>query len=244
MTQLVANMISTMHSLLPYFMMLNVCIFSQLYASIDMSQILSANLSNQMGEAEKKIVVITNQIRKEFLQKGSSIGPGRQEFCSISFEDNYCRHKATEVQQIEKNTIVRTLSWGFVDEDLEDNSTFDTVTADKVTFNHHLCLEVHFKDMSEIKNASPIFANKTVILCALTRNGSELIDLELVSHDELHAKNMEGSSGWKCINPHNDLNNGGSAFGYTQSNGRLNKTKITGTDYLDNCLRDPINIVE
>lgn len=215
---------------------------SKSLAFIDMNEVLTIRLSNQLEEADNKIVLLTESIKKEFLQKGTELVPGKYEFCSTVEDDGYCKNKTDEVQLMEKSTIIRSMAWGFVDESLVDAelSWFDKVGFEYTTFNQHLCIEIHFKDNKQIAEASPIFTNKTIAFCAFNRDGKELIDLRLVSGDEMHAKIVDGPEGWKCINPHNSLGNGGSGLGYSLNNGVITKTKLIGRSYLSNCLRDEI----
>ena len=106
-------------------------------------------------------------------------------------------------------------------------------------FNKHLCLEVLFKNSSEIKFAKPFYMGKTVVLCAEAADGSGLINIDNVDVEtndggstvQVHI--ADGKAGWRCFNPDEDLGNGDQAFGYDSDGSRILEN-IDGI--LNNCI--------
>ena len=209
-----------------------------LHASIDINQQILDDAGAQLTGAENEIVARLNLIKSDLLANHDHVAYGLSEYCSITDQDPACSNKETATQITEQGIIIDKIAWGFVlngDEsntDYEDiinksptniyNAPFTYASPTMPVLKNHLCVEVQFKDASEIDFALPFYAGKTVILCAVSStDDSSLVDIDYVDSDpmdgygdENHAIIPSGAAGWRCYNPHNDLGNGGAGFGF------------------------------
>lgn len=181
-----------------------------------------------------------------------------------AWPDPSCDEKSLQTRVDEAALPVHYIAYGWVlegDEAPGDDynsiygyaagtDAFQVINSTSETFNDHLCVEIHFKDTSQYKDISLSLNNKTVVICARSADTTaELIDIDMVDSDPSdgakisHNTIAPGRSGWACFNPHNSLNNGGQAMGYTMINGKAYRLIPGINNLFSNCFpaRDTVN---
>ena len=139
-----------------------------------------------------------------------------------------------------------------LDADNEDTGVtcqFSTISyAEHAVFQDKLCLEVHFKDTTQMQYSNPIFTNKSFVLCAMVADGGELINLGCVDdRSGSGADIVDGKSCndhlnvglWQCFNPRDEFNNGGQAFG---ENLDTSDGKVKGLPLSDTLLKHCVTV--
>jgi hypothetical protein len=213
-----------------------------------------------VGENELKIAL---QYISVALDKDSNhLEPYEKNYCNNDFlncEAGGVVYDATTASSMgsvlsseQGSVIIQKIVGGWVGHPTAANQpAFDFIDlsrADHTTvFDNHLCVEVHFKDSTEISNSLPLWAGKTVVLCGLAPGG-ELIDIDMVDSDTSNGgdtshKTLPVAKGsWKCFNPHNDFcNNGitGCPSGTTLGTGAADGGAGFGYDTNDDDPTDP-----
>ncbi|MBF12812.1 MAG: hypothetical protein CMF46_00360 [Legionellales bacterium] len=228
----------------------------------EQSQGLAKAQLSSVGSLPAKI----DAIGLEFSASKEALRYGRYEYCSSKYRtdsdtptapwpDSACDGKSTSTRIEESAVPVKYIAWGFVLEGDEADKTyndiygispgtnaFTLINNNSGTFGDHLCIEVHFKDTSQLKNVSLSLNNKTIVLCANSSDAStELVDIDMIDSDNdglnnpTHSVIPSGPSGWRCYNPHNSLGNGGLGMGYIELNGNPFKLISSVGNIFDNC---------
>lgn len=206
------------------------CWSSVSIAGTDTTQAIADEINAQMTTANMEIAQAAGILKDQLLEHLDALPGVYKGYCKIGGADCSATDQTTNDVEM-KDVIIDFYTGGWVIDqghtstnlavtaDLKENFQLVESDSEKIVFKKHLCLEVKFKDSSQIDFAKPFYAGKTVVLCALTAEDSTLIDLDDVDDDmnittTAHVKIADGLAGWRCFNPHNNLNNGGQALGY------------------------------
>jgi len=222
-------------------------------AQIDIDATLKTEINAQIKQANQEIENALLELSKQ-LNRDLDAAPGlEKKYCKIGADGNdhaQCGSDDTVNAQEKKDVVIDYMTGGWVvsqghnssnlvptDEKLENFQLVNTDSG-KLVFKKHLCLEVHFKDSSEMDFAKPFYMNKTVVLCAKDSVQALLINIDHVDDNTVDGTTSmssiaDGNAGWKCFNPDNNLGNGGQAFGY-DSDGKRIVDNIDGI--LNNCI--------
>lgn len=199
-------------------------------AGTDTSQAVNDEINAQMTTANMEVSQALGKLSDQLLEHLDGLPGLYKGYCKI--DDSDCSATDTTTNDVEKKDVIIdfytggwVISQGHNSINLADSADlledFQKVETDtnKLVFKKHLCLEVKFKDSSQVDFAKPFYAGKTVVLCAVNASDGLLINLDEVDENPnlsttAHVKVADGVAGWRCFNPHNDLGNGGQAFGY------------------------------
>lgn len=199
-------------------------------AGTDTTQAISDEINAQMTTANMEIAQAAGILKDQLIEHLDALPGVYKAYCKIDGTD--CSPTDQTTNDVErKDVIIDFFTGGWVIDqghtstnlasaaDLKEDFRLVESDPQKIVFKKHLCLEVKFKDSSQIDFAKPFYAGKTVVLCALTAEDSTLVDLDDVDDDmtiatTAHVKVASGTAGWRCFNPHNNFNNGGQALGY------------------------------
>lgn len=216
--------------------------WSATFAGVDAAADLQSDINAQMQTANQIVGTALSDLKKSLKKRLDGL-PG--------FEVGYCKTDGVDCDandptgsDTEKaDVIISKMIGGWVGTGHSTNQgaqqPFIRVAAEPDIFNKHLCLEVLFKNSSEIKFAKPFYMGKTVVLCAKSADGTGLINIDNVdvhtddggSTAQVHV--ADGEAGWRCFNPDDNLGNQGQAFGYDSDGTRIVEN-IDGV--LNNCI--------
>ena len=193
------------------------------------NQGVNDDFKNHITVAENELKIALQYISVALDKDSNHLDPYEKNYCNIKYEncvnggvqyDAATHNNMGDVLSSEYGSvIIQKIVGGWVGHPTAANQPdFDFIDlsgADHMTvFNKHLCVEVHFKDSSEINNSLPLWAGKAVVLCGKAPGG-ELIDIDMVDSDTSNGgdtshKTLPVAKGsWKCFNPHNDFCNNG-----------------------------------
>lgn len=199
-------------------------------AGTDTNQAISDEINAQMTTANGEVSQAAGLLKIQLTEHLDAVPGFFKAYCKIDGTD--CSASDQTTNDVEKkDVIIDYITGGWVVDqghnstnlaaasDLKEGFRLVESETNKLVFKKHLCIEVKFKDSSQIDFAKPFYAGKAVVLCALTAEDSTLIDIDQVDDNMLvtktsHTMVADGNAGWRCFNPHNDLNNGGQALGY------------------------------
>lgn len=223
-------------------------------AGTDTTQAISDEINAQMTTANMEIAQAAGILKDQLIEHLDALPGVYKAYCKIDGTDCSATDQTTNDVE-KKDVIIDFFTGGWVIDqghtstnlasaaDLKEDFRLVESDSQKIVFKKHLCLEVKFKDSSQIDFAKPFYAGKTVVLCALTAEDSTLVDLDDVDDDmtittTAHVKVAGGTAGWRCFNPHNNFNNGGQALGYDLNPYDGSKTLVVPNvdGILNNCL--------
>jgi len=235
------------------------CLPFMTYAS-DNREALQLEINSQLSVANAEVEAALVILKADLDRLNGRVPGIYKDYCVLGDD----REKCTGLSEVElsndQGIVIEYLTGGFVHvtapSDIghiapecggsDDANVADCMMAgfklaeSEPIFDKHLCLEVHFKDTTEMHFAKPFFTNKTVVLCANVKETGALIDFNMIDDDMSEADtahtfmNEKLETAWRCFNPAQDLNNGGQNFGYDSDGGKVAPI-IDGV--LNNCIK-------
>ncbi|MBF12810.1 MAG: hypothetical protein CMF46_00350 [Legionellales bacterium] len=229
------------------------CWSSLSLAGTDTAQAVQDEINSQMTTADMEVSQALGKLKDQLLEHLDAAPGLYKGYCKI--DGTHCGSDSTTNDVEKKDVVVDFYTGGWVVDqghnstnlaaaaDLNENFVLVESDTSKIVFKKHLCLEVRFKDSSQVDYAKPFYAGKTIVLCALNASSGVLIDIDEVDENPNlsttgHVMVGDGLAGWRCFNPHTGLNNGGQAFGYDLEPVTKNTTLVVPqiNGILNNCL--------
>jgi len=209
--------------------------FTNVAFSVSSNEALETRFNKQMDTAEKELRIALQYIAEQLDKDSNHLTAYDKNYCNIKYENcidangnqfDASTHSGmgTVLSQEYGDVVIQRIAGGWVGFPTGsslaavDDPGFDFIdmsnSVHSTVFNRHLCVEVHFKDSSEVNNDLPLYAGKTVVFCAKAPGG-ELIDIDMVDSDTSNGGDTShkilsvDTLSWKCLNPHNDFCNNG-----------------------------------